>query len=133
MTAEINITRFFNEATPKDYSASIAEIGRDAGPATWAAAMEDSNEYPLITEENREEFKAYIRGFGAWDDEEIAAMSETALNALCIQMVSGDIREAGLDQESPNWAQYEADSEAGRVKGNLFKGDDGQIYFSIEG
>jgi len=28
---EINITRFYNEAAPMDYSASIVEIGANAG------------------------------------------------------------------------------------------------------
>lgn len=37
---EINITTFFNNAAPMDYSASIAEIGDDAGPSTWRAANE---------------------------------------------------------------------------------------------
>ena len=31
---DIDITTFFNEAAPRDYSASVAEIGRDAGPTT---------------------------------------------------------------------------------------------------
>ena len=39
---QINITRFFNEACPRDYSASAAEIGENAGADTWRAACDDS-------------------------------------------------------------------------------------------
>lgn len=96
----LNITHFFRTATPKDYSASVAEIGNNAGAYTWQAAIDDSEDYPLLnSDDNRQEFRDYIKGFGAWDDAEIAAMNDTALNALLIQMISGDIREAGLKSE----------------------------------
>jgi len=112
---ELNITNFYRNACPRDYSASVAEIGRNAGPDTWRAATEDSADYPILdNEEKREEFREYIRGFGAWDSAEISAFTDTALNALCIQFVSGDIREYGLDNENG---------------GNLFLGTDGEIYF----
>lgn len=112
---EINITNFYRNACPKDYSASIAEIGRNAGPDTWRAANEDSADYPILdNEEKREAFREYIAGFGAWDDTEIAGFTDTELNALCIQFVSSDIREYGLDDENG---------------GNLFTGTDGEIYF----
>lgn len=129
---ELLITRFFNEACPRDYSASVAEIGRNAGPDTWSAACEDSAEYRILnSNKKRQAFRDHIKGFGAWDDAEIAAMDNTALNALCIQMVSGDIREAGLDTANPDWEQYEKDSEAGQIAGNLFQGIDGEIYYYI--
>ena len=37
---EINITRFFNAAAFRDYSASVAEIGNNAGARYFLAAME---------------------------------------------------------------------------------------------
>ncbi len=112
---ELNITRFYRDACPRDYSASVAEIGRNAGPDTWRAANDDSDEYPILdTPEKREAFREYIKGFGAWDDTEIAGFTYTALNALCIQFIAGDIREHGLDSENG---------------GNLFEGVDGEIYF----
>lgn len=112
---EIKITNFYRNACPRDYSASVAEIGRNAGADTWNAAIEDSENYPILdTDEKREAFRDYIKGFGAWDAAEIAAFTDTALNALCIQFVSGDIREHGLDNENG---------------GNLYQGTDGEIYF----
>lgn len=109
---EINITRFYNEAAPMDYSASVAEIGPDAGPSTWRAALDDAPDYNMLdTDDKREAFRTYVKSFGAWEDEEIAAWTDLDLNALFIQMVSGDMR----------------NNEAERI----FVGDDKQVYYSI--
>lgn len=126
---ELNITRFFNEATPRDYSASIAEIGRNAGADTWRAATDDSHDYMLLDDdEKREAFREHIKGFGAWDATEIAAMTNVALNALCIQMIAGDTREAGLDCDNPDWDAYEKNEN---TAGRLFKGTDNEIYYYL--
>ena len=129
---ELNITRFFKEASPMDYSASVAEIGNDAARSTWQAAVDDSDDYPMLdSDEKREEFRRYVKGFGAWTEDEIRAWSDQELNALLIQMIAGDIREAKLDTDNPDWEQYEKDSEAGRVAGRIFKGSDSEIYYYI--
>lgn len=129
---EINITHFFRNAAPMDYSASVAEIGQDAGTSTWNAAKDDSEDYPLIdTDEKREALRAHIKGFGAWDAEEIARMTDTDLNALFIQMVSGDIRESGIDTANPDWKAYEEKVEQGQIGGSFWPGDDGDIYYAI--
>src|SRR4030067_1527725 len=94
---ELNITEVFNTIKPTDYSASAAEIGANAGPATWRAAVGDSPDYMLLDDEDkRKAFKGHIRGFGAWDDGEITAWSDVELNALFLQLLAGDMREAGL-------------------------------------
>jgi len=129
---EINITKFFNEACPKDYSASVAEIGRNAGAYTYQAALDDAGDYHMLDSvEKREAFKSFVAEFGAWDDEEINAWSMTELEALLIQFISGDMREAGLDVDTPDWEQYELDSTSGHCAGRIFKGDDEYIYFSL--
>lgn len=102
---EIDITRFLAEAAPMDYSASVAEIGQNAGRDTWNAAIEDSPDFMMLDDdEKRDAFRAYVRGFGAWSDEEIAAWSDVELNALFIQIISGDIR----------------NGETGRICGNFY-------------
>ena len=131
---ELNITEFFNAAAPMDYSASVAEIGADAGRSTWRAALEDAPDWPLLdTDEKREAFKVHVRGFGAWDDAEIAEWSARELTALLIQMIAGDIREAGLspDADDVDWAEYRARANAGHCGGSIYRGDDGQIYYYI--
>ena len=96
---EINITRFYNEAAPMDYSASRAEIGQDAGPSTWRAACEDAPDYNMLdTDDKRDAFRRFVKGFGAWSQEEITAWSDIELNALFIQFVSGDMRNNETDR-----------------------------------
>lgn len=125
---ELNITYFFNQAAPMDYSASVAEIGRNAGADTWAAACEDAPDYPILdTEEKRQAFRDHVKGFGAWSDDEISAWSENELSALLIQLIAGDIREAGLDQSAPDWEAYDASGDCGRI----FLGTDGCVYYYI--
>lgn len=129
---EIDITAFFKAEDPFNYSASIAEMGQDAGPRTWRNAVEAANTWNMLdTEEKREEFRAHIKGFGAWSEAEIAAWTDQELNALFIQLVSGDMREANLDVEEPDWDEYQKLCERGVVPSNIFKGVDGLIYYYI--
>lgn len=129
---EIDITRFFNEANTPDYSASVAERGQNAGPETWNNAVRDSAEFNFLDDDGkRDAFRAHVKGFGAWDDDEIAAWSPEELNALLIQMISGDMREDGLDASSPDWDEYQEGAEAGRYSGRISRNDDGTIYYYI--
>jgi hypothetical protein len=131
---ELDITRFFNEACPMDYSASRAELGQDAGKITWNAAVDDAAEYEILPDDKaRDAFRDHVRDFGAWDDEEIAAWSNDELNALCMQMVAGDIREMlGVSSSGEwNWTEYEQEAEKGRISSNIYQGDDGRVYYYI--
>lgn len=128
---EIDITAFFENAAPSDYSASQLELGRDAGRITWDAAKEDSADYQLLqTDEQREAFRDYMGGFGAWDDAERAAWDATELNALFIQLISGDMREGDLhaDMSDAEWAAYDANDQMAH---NICRGDDGHIYYYV--
>lgn len=133
---EINITAVWQSIAPMDYSASCAEIGQSAGPDTWRAACDDSADYPILdTEEKRAAFRKFVRSSGGWDDKEINAWPDAELNALCLQWIAGDIREACQgckgSTDGFDWAEYEADAEAGRVSSRLFRAEDGAVYFDI--
>lgn len=134
---ELNITEFFNNAAPKDYSASVAEIGQNAGAYTWRAAVDDAPDYNFLdTDEKREEFRRYVKGFGAWNESEIAAWSDVELNALLIQMIAGDMREVpGMSGPADwDWAKYQELAEEGTISGRMFGGPmstDGQVYYYI--
>jgi hypothetical protein len=120
----INITYFFNEC-PRDYSASVAEIGANAGADTWRAAME-CEPAMLVTDEQLDAFRDHVRGFGAWTDAEIQAWTDQGLNALFVQLVSGDMRE---DDVSPgvDWeAYYQRDDTRG-----AFYECDGEVFYSL--
>lgn len=124
---EINITKFMRDAAPMDYSASAAEIGNDAGPTTWRAAMDDAGDYlHLETVDQLDAMRAHIGAMGAWDDEEIAAMTPQHLNAMFLQCVAGDMREAGIDASTSEqgWADYVAGCEAGRYAGRIMQSRD---------
>jgi len=123
---EINITQFYNAADAEDYSASCAELGVNAGEITWNAALHA--DYNLIdTDEKRDALRTWAKSTGGWDSEEIAAWSDNELNALFIQLVSGDIRGKG----NLSWDEYQADAEAGLVSGALFEGIGGGIYYYL--
>lgn len=128
---EINISRFFAEAEPFEFSRSRAEYGDNAGPTSWANAVKAGTDSPLLTTpEQLQALRDHVKGFGAWDDEEIAAWSDAEVNALFIQMISGDMREAGLDcdPDESAWQEYE---ENDRVSHNIFRGSDGEIYYYL--
>ena len=117
-----------------DYSASLAEIGRDAGIYTWRAACEDSPDYMILdTDEKRQLFRDHVKGFGAWDDKQIAGWNDTELNALLIQLISGDIRESNLTPDSSNadWEEYYERAERDEISGSLSRDADAptRVYY----
>ena len=129
---EINITRFYAEACPMDYSASVSEIGVNAGRDTWQAAKDAAEELHFLdNDEKRDAFRSFVQSSGGWTADEITAWSDQELNALFIQWIAGDIREC-LEWDVPNvWENYREMAEAGRVPSGLYQGDDGQVYFYI--
>ena len=130
---EIDITDFFNDAEPSDFSASRMEKGDNAGAETWAAAKQEGEASPLLkTPDEINALRSYVKDFGAWSDEEIAAWDSVECNALFIQLVSGDIRETGMFAgESFDWEEYERGAESGNWGGNLFRSAD-RVYYSLQ-
>lgn len=124
---ELNITHLIEADNMMDYSASVAEIGTNAGRDTWNAAMEEfDTDYgdmkPLVNGDDIQTAKDYFGEFGAWDDEERATWTDQEVNALLLQFIAGDIREAG-DDLTEDYEAYQARAEAGEISGNIFKCD----------
>lgn len=135
---EIDISAFFKTAAPRDYSASVAEIGQDAGRVTWAAALEDAPGFDFLsTEEAREEWRGFVISSGGWTAEEVAAFTNAELSALFLQWVAADCREMfpdarTLDGLTPDdWARAEEMAEAGQAPGRIFRADDGRVFFYV--
>jgi hypothetical protein len=131
---EIDITDFFNYADASDFSASIAEKGITAGSETWANAKEEGKHAPLLTTpEQIEALREYVKGFGAWSKEEIAGWSKIECNALFIQLVASNMREGGIDcnPDESEWREYETRAEEGNCSGNIYRGEDGRIYYYL--
>lgn len=128
----IDITAFFNAADPSDYSASKAERGQNVAKETWNAALVAPT--LLSTDDEREAFREWVKQWGAWTDGEIAAWNDEQLNALCVQWVSGDMREAGLRPGMSHfeWLEYERLCERGTYCGRICMGDDAKVMWSME-
>lgn len=125
---EIIVTKYVvDHENAKYYSASQAELGEDAGKITWENALDRVEEEPLVTtEEEIQECKDYLKSFGAWDAEEIAAWSDQEVNALMLQEISGCIREM---KAFKSYKQYEKAAERGTVSGRLFKSGREWFYY----
>jgi hypothetical protein len=137
---EIEITDFLKDECPRDYSASVAEIGANAGSATWQAATDNSDPLRFMTSPERIcAFKAFVLDSGGWDETECEAFTVTELEALFIQWVSGDLREMFFDSfanpidfsalTDEQWCEAERLASDGTVSGRVFRGDDGRVYF----
>lgn len=137
LATEIDITDFLSDddASPYEFSASAAELGQCAGKITWRNSMDRAQDNALLTTQDQiDALKAYVKGFGAWDDTEIEGWSDQECNALFIQLISGDLRESGLADSDPDefdWTEYEARASEGQISGNIFRADDGRVYYSL--
>ena len=134
---EIEITSLFTGESPFvpfDLSNNRATLGDNAGQLTWNASLECADEVTLLdTEEKRAAFREFVGDSGGWTREEIAAWSDLDLNALFLQWVAGDVREAFHDAEFSkwDWADYQERAERGSIVGRIWKGDDGRVFFYI--
>lgn len=131
----IDITEFFNSCNPKYYYASRAELGINAGQITWENAVDKVDDYrPLDTAGKVDAFRLFAFNSGGWNDAEVNAWSDDEVNALCIQWISGDMREAGIDQQPVDWEQYESDCERGQCASRIYGGPmstNGRVYFDF--
>lgn len=135
---ELEITRLVTseDFVPFDLSNNCATLGDNAGQLTWSASKEAAVAIApalLDTEEKKEAFRDFVKSSGGWSEEEIAAWDDVELNALCLQWIAGDIREAFGDADFAewDWDEYEKDAEAGRIPSRIFKADDGRVFFDI--
>ena len=133
---ELNISSFFATVTPRELSSSVAESGPCAGAHTWAASCKASMHHPLLDDdEKREAFRAWVEQSGGWTAEQIAALTDTELNALLLQWIAGDLREMGADDDDDtggiDWDHVEMMQQEGTYPCNLFKGSDGSVYFDL--
>jgi hypothetical protein len=130
----INVTRLVSDADPFDFSASVAERGKNAGPETWSNAKVEATDRPLEIDD-RDSVKEYFACFGAWDREEIAAWSAADLDALVLQYASGDLREVqslcpGEGLADVDWTAAEELAQEGTIGGHLYVSD-GNLFIEL--
>jgi hypothetical protein len=130
---EIDITDFFKTAETWNLSGSIATHGPNVARDTWNNAKQEANQSPLLKTKNElDAMRKWAKETGAWSREEIAAWSDEELNALFIQLVTGDMRAAGLeddDFEDIDWEAYEKWSQD--YDGSLYRGDNDRVYYYL--
>jgi hypothetical protein len=134
---EIDITDFvhwLDHAGTMQFSGSRIEHGQNAAKITWDNSIEQACETPLLTTLDQiDALRGHAKGFGAWSEDEIANWSHVECNALLIQMICGDLREAGMDDgiDQFDWHSYEEDAQSGILSGRIMRGDDGRIYYYL--
>lgn len=131
---QLNISSFIVTVTPRELSSSVAESGTCAGALAWSASCKASIHHPLLTNDGeREAFRVWVEQSGGWTNEEIAAWSDLELNALLLQWIAGDLREMGIDDDTSgiDWADVGQGQNEGKYPSNIFRGDDGQVYFDL--
>lgn len=112
---EVKVSSIVKETVehPTRFSASIAETeNQSIGQETWKNSC-DQDVFKLSPEEDVA-WRDHLPEYGAWNEEEIAAMTPEESTGLFIQFVSGDYRElesladdAGYDIDSLTDSQYE--------------------------
>lgn len=124
---EMNVTNVVNGIRPMNYSASIMEIGQDAGTITWSNAIDDSDH--LIQGYDRAATIEHFADYGAWSSDELNASDDTELKAMLLQEIAAEMREHDITTfwDKEQWGEYMNSDNVGR----LFMGDDEQIYFYI--
>jgi hypothetical protein len=131
-TMEINITTLL-DLDCWQISHSRHEGGQEAGRNTWRAAIGQAEETPLLnTEEELQAMRDFARSSGGWDKEEIAAWSHTEVNALFLQWIAGDCRQLGADSlKDIDWEEARERQEQGQAPSNIFRADDGSLWFYL--
>lgn len=135
---EIDITDFVVAATPRDYSESIAEIGQHAAEITWQAAKTAGKQHPMLdTKEKLRAMRNWLKNAG-WGLDEKKPPTRPELNALFVQLISGDLREAGIDENGLGVEELrsaleavEHDIQEGLIACRVFVGSNGRVYYDL--
>jgi hypothetical protein len=101
---EFDVTPLFSDKLDAYLlSNSVANLGDRAGQITWENALEAAKDYPLVTDDNREEVQDWIKEFGAWEESHLIQWNNQSLSALVWQFAAADFRE--------HWEDYVSDFE----------------------
>lgn len=138
---EIDITNFVKNAETWDFSGSIATHGPNAAKNTWNNAKREAATSPLLTtEEQLQALRDHVQSMGFGD--EVQTYPADECNVLFIQLISGDMRENGMedcDIDDFDWSAYQERIQEGQISGNIFICDIpdhehfGHIFYCLEG
>ena len=125
----VDITDFLAQECMRDYSASAAEIGANAGAYTWQACIDNAPEWKFLKPENFDDFRAFVRSSGGWNDDEINAWNDNELQALCLQWIAADVRECGIDKPGADWTKIRAGQESGFIPSSIYRDESGRVFW----
>lgn len=122
---EFDVTPLFaNKLDAYMLSNSVANLGDNAGRITWDNALEAATEYPLVTDENRDEVIGWLKGWGAWEEGHLMQWNNQSLSALVWQFAAADYRE--------HWGHHLSDDDGDTIpeieESSIFH-NDGKFYF----
>ena len=131
---DIDVTDFLASTDCSLLSGSVAELGPSAGRITWANSTEATKGFnPLPDADALQEFRDWLKPWGGWSEEEIAAMSDEHLRALCAQWIASDWRECfDCDPDGADWSEYEIRASEGRCPSSFYRDDAGRIIWQME-
>ena len=128
---EFNVTDIIENHDTAEFSGSVYSSGLDnIGAVTWRRAHEYATESPLATTPDQLAAIAdWVAEFGAWDEAEIEAMSDTDLNAMLVQSVAGD---KNTSEHYDSFEEY-SEKEGGRLYQCDIDGDKdfGQWFYYV--
>lgn len=115
-------------------SNSVANLGDNAGRITWDNALEAATEYPLVTDDNRDETIGWLKGWGAWEEGHLMQWNNQSLSALVWQFAADDFREHWEDYISDfNETDFEElneyDWDSIQIEESSIFHNDGKFYF----
>jgi hypothetical protein len=106
----------------------------------WAAAVRAAEEqysgasrvteqyHPLFTEEERGAVRSWVKTFGGGTDKEVEDWTPLELDALLLQLIALEVREAGgYNLDGVDWAGV----ESGEVSSRLSRAEDGTVTLYI--
>ena len=127
---EIDVTRYVEGVDCSLFASSVWESGlQNIGAITWQNALRHVDCEGFLAPEEVAEVRDWLLDLGAWDSDEVAAMSDLEVNALLLQFVAGDVREMEAFGETPE--EYEQALIDGTVSGRLYRSDDGSWFFYV--
>ena len=132
---QIDITNWIASIDPGMLSGSVAELGPRAGAITWqnsCDAVADFN--PLPDADALQEFREWLKPWGGWSTNEVEAMPDDHLRALCLQWIAGDWRECfewPEHADGPDWAFYESMASEGTCPSSFYRDDTGRIFWDM--
>lgn len=126
---EVNVTKFVveNAKNMMDFSASVMELGHNAGKITWEASKDSVEDWKhLDTEEKLQAARDHFLEYGAWTEQEINDWTDTELNAIVNQEIAASYREFEPYETVEEMSKA---IENGQVSGRLSCSDNGKEWF----